>query len=168
MPFPRIGSVPFPVKPYLLGKPLPGRRQPVKAASREAVARNAPALTGWRWSGLLASKQTRFFPIRTYPASAVLRTSPPPQGAQANKRSLLAGGISIGTSVVDGNIFNSKGVHVGVVRGDAIFGLRGQKLYDLKDSNIYKLNGDLVGHLSDARGKGKRLDKATDKLFPPT
>jgi hypothetical protein len=30
------------------------------------------------------------------------------------------------------------------------------------------LNGDLVGHLSDARGKGKRLDKATDKLFPPT
>jgi hypothetical protein len=44
---------------------------------------------------------------------------------------------------VDGNIFNSKGVHVGVVRGDAIFGLRGQKLYDLKGSNIYKLNGDL-------------------------
>jgi len=86
----------------------------------------------------------------------------------ANKRSLLAGGISIGSSVVDGNIFNSKGVHVGVVRGDAIFGLRGQKLYDLKGSNIYKLNGDLVGHLSDARGKGKRLDKATDKLFPPT
>jgi hypothetical protein len=40
---------------------------------------------------------------------------------------------------VDGNIFNSKGVHVGVVSGDAIFGLRGQKLYDLKGSNIYKL-----------------------------
>jgi hypothetical protein len=47
MPFPRIGSVPFPVKPYLLGKPLPGRRQPVKAASREAVARSAPALMMW-------------------------------------------------------------------------------------------------------------------------
>ena len=67
---------------------------------------------------------------------------------------------------MDGNIFNSKGVHVGVVRGDAVFGLRGQKLYDLKGSNIYKLNGDLVGHLSDARGKEKRLDKTTDKLFP--
>jgi len=68
---------------------------------------------------------------------------------------------------VDGNIFNSKGVHVGVVRGDAIFGLRGQKLYDLKGSNIYKLNGDLVGHLPNASGKEKRrLDKTTDKLFP--
>ncbi len=63
---------------------------------------------------------------------------------------------------MDGNIFNSRGVHVGVVVGDEVFGLKGQKLYDLKGSNIYKLNGDLVGHLSDARG----LDKATDKLFP--
>jgi sporulation protein YlmC with PRC-barrel domain len=78
----------------------------------------------------------------------------------------LPWGTSIGRSVVDGNIFNSKGVHVGVVTGDAVFGLKGQKLYDLKGSNIYKLNGDLVGHLSDARGKEKRLDKATDKLFP--
>ena len=69
---------------------------------------------------------------------------------------------------MDGNIFNSKGVHVGMVTGTAVFGLRGQKLYDLKGSNIYKLNGDLVGHLSDARGKGKHLDKATDKLFPST
>jgi len=43
---------------------------------------------------------------------------------------------------VNGNIFNSKGVHVGVVTGDAVFGLKGQKLYDLKGSNIYKLNGD--------------------------
>ena len=75
-------------------------------------------------------------------------------------------GASIGRSVVDGNIFNSKGVHVGVVTGNAVFGLKGQKLYDLKGSNIYKLNGDLVGHLSDVRGKEKRLDKATDKLFP--
>ena len=66
---------------------------------------------------------------------------------------------------MNGNIFNSKGVHVGVVTGDAIFGLKGQKLYDLKGSNIYKLNGDLVGHLSDARSKEKRLDKTTDKLF---
>jgi sporulation protein YlmC with PRC-barrel domain len=69
-------------------------------------------------------------------------------------------------SVVDGNIFNSKGVHVGVVRGDTVFGLKGRKLYDLKGSNIYKLNGDLVGHLSDARGEEKHLDKRTDKLFP--
>jgi hypothetical protein len=69
-------------------------------------------------------------------------------------------------SVVNGNIFNSKGVHVGVVTGDTVFGLKGQKLYDLKGPNIYKLNGDLVGHLSDARGKEKRLDKTTDKLFP--
>ena len=44
---------------------------------------------------------------------------------------------------MNGNIFNSKGVHVGVVTGDAVFGLKGQKLYDLKGSNIYKLNGDL-------------------------
>ena len=66
---------------------------------------------------------------------------------------------------MNGNIFNSKGVHVGVVT-DAVFGLKGQKLYDLKGSNIYKLNGDLVGHLSDARGAEKRLDKTTDKLFP--
>ena len=35
-----------------------------------------------------------------------------------------------------------------------------------KGSNIYKLNGDLVGHLSYARCKEKRLDKTTDKLFP--
>jgi sporulation protein YlmC with PRC-barrel domain len=67
---------------------------------------------------------------------------------------------------VNGNIFNSKGVHVGTVTGDAIFGLLGQKLYDLKGSNIYKLNGDLVGHLSDVHGAEKHLDKATDKLFP--
>jgi hypothetical protein len=45
---------------------------------------------------------------------------------------------------------------------------KGQRLYDLKGSNIYKLNGDLVGDLSDARGAVKRLDKATDKLFPST
>ncbi len=62
---------------------------------------------------------------------------------------------------MNGNIFNSKGVHVGVVTGDAVFGLKG-----LKGSNIYKLNGDLVGHLLDDRGEKKRLDKATDKLFP--
>jgi hypothetical protein len=41
----------------LLEERLPGQRQPVKAASREAGARNAPALRGWRWSGLRSSKQ---------------------------------------------------------------------------------------------------------------
>jgi hypothetical protein len=35
------------------------------------------------------------------------------------------------TSVVNGYIINSKGVHVGVVMDDAVFGLKGQKLYDL-------------------------------------
>ena len=68
---------------------------------------------------------------------------------------------------MDGNIVNSKGVLVGVVAGDAVFGLKGQKLYGLKGSSIYKLNGDLVGHfLSNGRDKLKRLDKTTDKLFP--
>jgi len=37
---------PLPIKPNLPDKPLPGRRQLVKAASRKAGARNAPALTG--------------------------------------------------------------------------------------------------------------------------
>ena len=69
---------------------------------------------------------------------------------------------------MDGNIFNSKGFHVGVVLDDAVLGLKGQKLYVLKGSNIYKLNGDLVGHLPDARAKAKRLDKTTAKLFPST
>jgi hypothetical protein len=69
---------------------------------------------------------------------------------------------------VNGNIFNSSGIRVGVVIDNAVFGLKGQKLYDLKASKIYKLNGDLVGHLSNPRGAEKRLDKATDKLFPST
>jgi hypothetical protein len=67
---------------------------------------------------------------------------------------------------VDGNIFNSRGVHVGMVVGSSIFDLRGQKLYDLKGTNLYKLSGELVGHLpSDARGSERRLDKSADKLF---
>jgi sporulation protein YlmC with PRC-barrel domain len=68
---------------------------------------------------------------------------------------------------VNRNILNSKGVHVGIVARNEILGLRRQKIYKLKGSNIYKLNGDLVGHLSDADGAEMRLDKATDKLFPP-
>ncbi len=67
---------------------------------------------------------------------------------------------------MDGNIFNSRGVHVGVVVGDEVFGLKGQKLYDLKGSNIYKLNGDLVGHLSDARGlQSSRSERERSWIF---
>ena len=65
---------------------------------------------------------------------------------------------------MDGNIFNSRGVHVAVVRGQAIFDLD-KKLYDLKGINIYKLSGELVGHLANAQGAVRQLDKATDKLF---
>jgi hypothetical protein len=43
---------------YLLGEPLPGRRHPVKAASRDASgARCAPALRGWRRSGPMATSK---------------------------------------------------------------------------------------------------------------
>ena len=65
-----------------------------------------------------------------------------------------------------GNIFNSKGVLVGVVVGPEIFDPTGKKLYDLKGVNIYRPSGDLVGHLSDASGSEKRLDRFTDRLFP--
>ena len=66
---------------------------------------------------------------------------------------------------MSGNIFNSNGIHVGVVNGAAIFDLDGQKLYDLKGLNIYRLSGELVGHLNDAHGSEKRLGRITDKLF---
>ena len=62
----------------------------------------------------------------------------------------------------DGNIFNTRGVHVAIVRGPAIFDLKGKKLYDLKGINIYKPSGDLVGHLANSEGADKHLDKATD------
>jgi hypothetical protein len=67
---------------------------------------------------------------------------------------------------VDGKIFNSRGVHVAIVRGPAIFDPMGKKLYDLKGVNIYKLTGELVGHLTDAQNTRRHLDKSTDKLFP--
>jgi hypothetical protein len=66
---------------------------------------------------------------------------------------------------VKGNIFNSKGIHVGVIVGREIFDRKGTKLYDLRGTNIYRLSGELVGHLNDASGTDKRLDKATDRLF---
>ena len=67
---------------------------------------------------------------------------------------------------MSGNIFNSEGIHVGVVRGPDIFDLAGKKLYTLKGVNIYRPSGELVGHLSAARGSEKRLDRSTDRLFP--
>jgi hypothetical protein len=67
---------------------------------------------------------------------------------------------------VDGNIFNSEGIHVAVVRDSAIYDLGGVKLYVLKGTNLYKLSGELVGHLNNALRSGQRLDKSTDKLFP--
>jgi hypothetical protein len=67
---------------------------------------------------------------------------------------------------MNGNIFNSKGIHVGVVTGAEIFDLTGKKLYDLKGVNIYRMSGELVGHLNDAHGSEKRLDRSTDRLFP--
>lgn len=63
------------------------------------------------------------------------------------------------------NIFNSKGIHVGIIVGREIFDRSGTKLYDLKGINIYRRSGELIGHLNDASGSDKRLDKATDRLF---
>jgi len=65
---------------------------------------------------------------------------------------------------VNGNIFNSRGALVAIAVGPAIFDPKGKKLYALKGSNIYKLSGELVGHLPDASAK-RHLDKTTDKLF---
>jgi hypothetical protein len=67
---------------------------------------------------------------------------------------------------VGGRIFNSKGIYVGVVLGPDIFDLTGKKLYTLKGVNIYRPSGELVGHLSDAKGEDRRLDRSTDRLFP--
>jgi hypothetical protein len=66
---------------------------------------------------------------------------------------------------VDGKIFNSKGVQVGIVTGGAIYGLKGHKLYELKGANIYRLSGELMGHLNASHGSEMRLDRSTDKLF---
>jgi hypothetical protein len=70
------------------------------------------------------------------------------------------------SSIVGGSIFNSKGIHVAVVSGSEIFDLTGKKLYNIKGVNIYRPSGELVGHLNDAKGSDKRLDRSTDRLFP--
>lgn len=69
---------------------------------------------------------------------------------------------------MDGKIFNSRGIHVAMVIGPAIFDLMGKKLYDLKGVNIYKLSGELVAHLPDAQNTKRLLSKSTDKLFDLT
>jgi hypothetical protein len=67
---------------------------------------------------------------------------------------------------MDGKIFNSIGEHVGRVLGLCIFDCQGDKLYDLKGANIYRLTGELVGYFSaDRHGSEKHLDKSADKLF---
>jgi hypothetical protein len=38
-------------------------------------------------------------------------------------------------AIVDGNIFSSRGVHVAIARGSAIYGLKGMKLCELKEAN---------------------------------
>lgn len=63
---------------------------------------------------------------------------------------------------MDGKIFNSRGVHVAIVLGPAIFDLKGQKIYDLRGVNIYKLSGELVGHLTDAQEGTGQVDKANN------
>ena len=69
---------------------------------------------------------------------------------------------------MDGNIFNSRGVRVATVRGSSIFSPTGKKHYDLKGTKIYKLSGELVGHLASGSAAERRLDRATDRLFPAT
>ena len=66
------------------------------------------------------------------------------------------------------HIFNSNGVLVGIVVGQEIFDPAGNKLYDLKGVNIYRRSGELIGHLNDSGSSKKRLDRFTDRLFPPT
>ena len=65
-----------------------------------------------------------------------------------------------------GEIFNSKGVLVGVVVGAEIFDPVGKKLYDLRGVNIHRPSGELVGHLNNKMGAERRLDRSTDRLFP--
>ena len=67
---------------------------------------------------------------------------------------------------MDGNIFNSQGVRVAIVSGSSIFSPTGEKLYNLRGTNICRLSGELVGHLANVGTSERHLDRATDKLFP--
>jgi hypothetical protein len=81
------------------------------------------------------------------------------------RRTTSAAGAAIERSFIV-NIINSRGIHVGEVRGGAIFDLGGRKLYALKGINIYRLSGELVGHLPHTPETEKRLDRSADRLFP--
>jgi hypothetical protein len=71
-----------------------------------------------------------------------------------------------GTYFMSGMIFNSLGLHVGVIRGgNDVYNVKNELMYRVKGMNIYRLTGELVGHFTDGRSADKRLDKATDKLF---
>jgi hypothetical protein len=64
------------------------------------------------------------------------------------------------------DIYNSKGVHVGLVIGPVVFDLTGKMLYELKGTKIYRVSGELIGHLYGASAsEALRLDKAADRLF---
>jgi hypothetical protein len=56
---------------------------------------------------------------------------------------------------MDGKILNSEGHYIAFVRANAIYGLSGKKLYDLKGQNIYKTTGELVGHLKSTGARAK-------------
>ena len=58
---------------------------------------------------------------------------------------------------MSGDVLNSNGIRVAVVRGPDVFDLTGKKLYLLKGANIYRLSGELVG---------KRADKSTVNSLP--
>ena len=66
---------------------------------------------------------------------------------------------------MDGKIFNSTGTYVAVMRGNAVHDLNGRKMYEVKDTKIYKLSGELVGHLERLSGADVRLSKSMDTLF---
>jgi hypothetical protein len=67
---------------------------------------------------------------------------------------------------VKNDIYNSKGIHVGLVIGPAIFDLTGKMLYELKGTKIYRVSGELIGHLyATSASEALRLDKSADRLF---
>ena len=66
---------------------------------------------------------------------------------------------------MDGKIFNSVGTYVAVIRGDSVHDLAGRKLYTLKGTRIYRVSGELIGHLERREGADGRLLKSMDALF---
>jgi hypothetical protein len=66
---------------------------------------------------------------------------------------------------VDGKIFNSSGTYVAVMRDNAVLDLNGRKVHELKGTRIYKLSGELIGHLERRNGSDARLSKSMDTLF---